>query len=113
MSNPECALLNFLGKWSKAHHKCICFRSQKQQSQSPGQKLIVEELAKEASLMAKLRHPNIVMFLGAALDPPCMVTEFCARGSLLDVLHRARTNEVKFSSKEDCQIFSLIFCEAI
>ena len=54
----------------------------------------MDELAREAGLMAKLRHPNIVMFLGAVLDPPCMVTEFCARGSLLDVLHRARTNEV-------------------
>ncbi|BDA45207.1 probable serine/threonine-protein kinase SIS8 at C-terminar half [Coccomyxa sp. Obi] len=53
---------------------------------------LLEELRKEARLMAVLRHPNIVMFLGACSSPPCMVTEFCARGSLLDILSRAREN---------------------
>ena len=55
--------------------------------------------------MASLRHPNIVLFLGVSLDPPCMLTEFCARGSLLDVLHRARTNKVwPFSSFHPCNL---------
>ncbi len=40
--------------------------------------------------MSVLRHPNIVMFLGACSNPPCMITEYCARGSLLDILTRAR-----------------------
>ncbi|CAL8469015.1 g8556 [Coccomyxa elongata] len=53
---------------------------------------LLEELRKEARLMAVLRHPNIVMFLGACSSPPCMITEFCARGSLLDILSRARDN---------------------
>ena len=44
--------------------------------------------------MSVLRHPNIVMFLGACSDPPCMVTEYCARGSLLDILTRARESQV-------------------
>ena len=53
--------------------------------------------------MASLRHPNIVLFLGVSLEPPCMLTEFCARGSLLDVLHRACTNKVNIvlASKAD------------
>eukprot|EP00891_Asterochloris_glomerata_P004591 jgi/Astpho2/4591/e_gw1.00067.503.1_t len=55
---------------------------------------LLDELHKEAGLMASLRHPNVVMFLGLCLDPPCMVAEFCARGSLLDVLRRAKTNQV-------------------
>lgn len=55
---------------------------------------LLEELRKEARLMAVLRHPNIVMFLGACSSPPCMVTEFCARGSLLDILSRARDHPV-------------------
>jgi hypothetical protein len=42
--------------------------------------------------MATLRHPSIVMYLGVCLDPPCMVTEYCARGSLNDVLKRARAS---------------------
>ena len=42
--------------------------------------------------MAALRHPNVVMFMGLCLQPPCIVTEFCARGSLFDVLRKARTS---------------------
>ena len=59
---------------------------------------LLVELRKEARLMAVLRHPNIVMFLGACSTPPCMVTEFCARGSLLDILSRARDNPVRAAS---------------
>lgn len=51
---------------------------------------VLDELRKETQLMSVLRHPNIVMFLGACSNPPCMVTEYCARGSLLDILTRAR-----------------------
>jgi serine/threonine protein kinase len=43
-------------------------------------------------MMASLRHPSIVMYLGVCLDPPAVVTEYCARGSLADVLKRARTS---------------------
>lgn len=56
---------------------------------------MLEELRKETQLMSVLRHPNIVMFLGACSAPPCMVTEFCARGSLLDILQRARECPVR------------------
>lgn len=40
-------------------------------------------------MMAQMRHPNVVLYLGLCLDPPCVVTEYCARGSLSDVLKRA------------------------
>ena len=40
--------------------------------------------------MASLRHPNVVMFMGMCVEPPCIITEFCARGSLFDVLRKAR-----------------------
>ena len=40
--------------------------------------------------MASMRHPNVVMYLGVCLQPPCVVTEYCARGSLNDVFKRAR-----------------------
>lgn len=43
--------------------------------------------------MASLRHPNVVMFMGLCLQPPCIVTEFCARGSLFDVLRKACTSQ--------------------
>lgn len=50
----------------------------------------LRNLEREVSIMAALRHPNVVMFMGLCLEPPCIVTEFCARGSLYDVLKKAR-----------------------
>jgi hypothetical protein len=37
--------------------------------------------------MAKLRHPNVVLFMAASTKPPrmCIVMEFMALGSLYDV----------------------------
>jgi len=46
----------------------------------------------QVSIMASLRHPNVVMFMGMCVEPPCIITEFCARGSLFDVLRKARTS---------------------
>ena len=43
-------------------------------------------------MMASLRHPSIVMYLGVCLDPPAVVTEYCAKGSLLDVLRAAHAS---------------------
>lgn len=40
-------------------------------------------------MMAQMRHPNVVLYLGLCLEPPCVVTEYCARGSLSDVLKQA------------------------
>ncbi|GAB4822572.1 hypothetical protein N2152v2_009618 [Parachlorella kessleri] len=51
---------------------------------------VLENLQKEAALMCSLRHPSIVTFLGVCTVPPCVVTEYCARGSLADVLRNAR-----------------------
>lgn len=36
------------------------------------------------------RHPNVVGFLGVCPTPPCVVTEYCSRGSLSDVFRAAR-----------------------
>ena len=44
----------------------------------------------EAVLLCKLRHPNIVTFMGVCPFPPCVVTEYCERGSLGDVLQKAK-----------------------
>eukprot|EP00884_Botryococcus_braunii_P001879 jgi/Botrbrau1/11692/Bobra.0195s0023.1 len=48
-------------------------------------------LHREVNILASLRHPNIVMFMGVCLDPPCLITEWCARGSLADILQKALT----------------------
>lgn len=52
-------------------------------------------LVHEASLMYQLRHPNIVMFLGVCLNPPALVTEYCAKGSLYNLLQSARVSNNK------------------
>jgi hypothetical protein len=40
--------------------------------------------------MASLRHPSIVQFLAVCPFPPSVVTEYCSRGSLADVLRAAK-----------------------
>ncbi|CAI9118963.1 OLC1v1020600C4 [Oldenlandia corymbosa var. corymbosa] len=49
----------------------------------------------EVSLMKRLRHPNILLFMGAVTSPErlCIVTEFLPRGSLFRLLQR---NVAKF-----------------
>lgn len=44
----------------------------------------------EIEIMLKLRHPNIVLFMGAVTRPPhlSILTEFLPRGSLYQLLHR-------------------------
>eukprot|EP00884_Botryococcus_braunii_P001862 jgi/Botrbrau1/11677/Bobra.0195s0008.1 len=48
-------------------------------------------LTREVDILATLRHPNIVLFMGVCLSPPCLITEYCPQGSLLDVLQRAQS----------------------
>ncbi|GMH28548.1 hypothetical protein Nepgr_030391 [Nepenthes gracilis] len=44
----------------------------------------------EVSLMKRLRHPNILLFMGAVTSPQhlCIVTEFLPRGSMFRLLQR-------------------------
>eukprot|EP01133_Synstelium_polycarpum_P017737 gene17737-21148_t len=49
---------------------------------------LLSDLRKEVDLLCKLRHPNIVLFMGACTEPehPCIVTEYLVRGSLANLL---------------------------
>ena len=49
----------------------------------------VRQLAKEVSVVAALRHPHCLAFLAACTEPCCLVSEYCARGSLTGVLKAA------------------------
>lgn len=51
---------------------------------------VMKTLEQEVSIMMKIRHPNIILFMGMCLKPPCIVTEYCNRGSLYDLLRDAR-----------------------
>ena len=39
----------------------------------------------EAGIMASVRHPNVISYLGLCTEPACIVTEYCSKGSLTDV----------------------------
>ncbi|VYS45445.1 unnamed protein product [Arabidopsis thaliana] len=52
------------------------------------------EFRSEVRIMRRLRHPNVVFFLGAVTRPPnlSIVTEFLPRGSLYRILHRPKSH---------------------
>lgn len=47
----------------------------------------LQEFKTECSVMEVIRHPNIVMYLGACMSKPCVVLEYCKFGSLWNFLH--------------------------
>ncbi|KAL3829328.1 hypothetical protein ACJIZ3_018130 [Penstemon smallii] len=51
---------------------------------------VIYSFRQEVSLMKRLRHPNILLFMGAVTSPErlCIVTEFLPRGSLFRLLQR-------------------------
>lgn len=50
----------------------------------------LEQFRSEVRIMRRLRHPNIVLFMGAVTRPPnlSILTEFLPRGSLYRLIHR-------------------------
>jgi hypothetical protein len=52
------------------------------------------ECMQEAGTMAALRHPHVLQFLGIVILPPCVVSEYCSRGSLCNLLNAAKTSPV-------------------
>ncbi|MCD7451759.1 putative serine/threonine-protein kinase sis8 [Datura stramonium] len=51
----------------------------------------LEEFKSEVMIMRRLRHPNVVLFMGAVTRPPnlSIITEFLHRGSLYRLIHRS------------------------
>lgn len=51
---------------------------------------LMEGFRKEVAIMRRLRHPNVLLFMGAVYSPQhlSIVTEFLPRGSLFRLLHR-------------------------
>ncbi|KAI3924157.1 hypothetical protein MKX01_029692 [Papaver californicum] len=55
-----------------------------------------KEFIREVAIMRRLRHPNIVLFMGAVTRPPnlSIVTEYLSRGSLYRLLHKSGSREL-------------------
>ena len=51
----------------------------------------LQEFKAEVGIMKRLKHPNVVLFMGACTQPPnlSIVTQFVPRGSLFRLLHRS------------------------
>lgn len=58
-------------------------------------------------MLAKYRHPNIVLLLGICSIPPnlAIVTEFVKSGSLYDLIHKKKT---KFNGEDRRNIIKQI-----
>ncbi|CAM6084867.1 unnamed protein product [Calypogeia fissa] len=56
----------------------------------------LNEFLREVSIMKRLRHPNVVLFMGAVTAPPnlSIVTEYLSRGSLFRLLHKSSIREL-------------------
>ncbi|ETW07434.1 TKL/DRK protein kinase, variant 1 [Aphanomyces invadans] len=49
---------------------------------------IMGDYTQEVAMLRQLKHPNIVLFIGACIQPKLMIlTEYCARRSLFYVIH--------------------------
>ncbi|MCO5598420.1 hypothetical protein L7F22_052515 [Adiantum nelumboides] len=56
----------------------------------------LNEFIREVAIMKRIRHPNVVLFMGAVTKYPnlSIVTEFLPRGSLFRLLHRPGMKEL-------------------
>ncbi|CAL5385754.1 unnamed protein product [Camellia sinensis] len=56
----------------------------------------LKEFLREVAIMKRVRHPNVVLFMGAVTQRPhlSIVTEYLPRGSLYRLIHRADAGEV-------------------
>ncbi|KAM7259432.1 hypothetical protein ACFE04_015173 [Oxalis oulophora] len=56
----------------------------------------LKEFLREVSIMKRVRHPNLVLFMGAVTKRPhlSIVTEYLPRGSLYRLIHRPAAGEI-------------------
>ncbi|KAL0480635.1 drkB, partial [Acrasis kona] len=64
---------------------------------------VLEDFMKETTLMSGMRHPNVVLYLGATVKEPHLyiVTEFCERGN---IQHIIRDKKQKLSAKKTTRL---------
>lgn len=66
---------------------------------------MVKEFKREVTVLSKLRHPNLVLFMGAGRLPEgnmCILTEYCKGGNLFKLLHQS--TDIQLSWKQRCKI---------
>lgn len=55
---------------------------------------LLEEFNNEVNMLAKYRHPNIILMIGAITKPPtlCIAMELVKEGTLFDLIHKRKVN---------------------
>jgi alpha-tubulin suppressor-like RCC1 family protein len=103
LSNADCGVGTFgevkRGYWRKTL-VAIKFLKKSIDNEEEAVKSFIEEL----NLLKKLRHPNILLYVGACTTGPnyFLVTEYCEQGNLFDFLHTGR--RVALQSKDRLRI---------
>jgi serine/threonine protein kinase len=61
----------------------------------------LKEFQREVTTLYKVRHPNLVLFVGACADKGhiMILTEFCSGGSLFSLLHEKRLTHLSIKQK--------------
>uniref|UniRef100_A0A7E4UPQ6 Protein kinase domain-containing protein n=1 Tax=Panagrellus redivivus TaxID=6233 RepID=A0A7E4UPQ6_PANRE len=92
---PDIDLLNVIGSGSfgkvyEGVYKGKTVAVKRYKAVAFGSKTEVDMFCREVSILCRLKHPNVIAFVGACLDDPsqfAIVTEFIAGGSLYRLLH--------------------------
>ncbi|XP_075073796.1 uncharacterized protein LOC107794051 isoform X2 [Nicotiana tabacum] len=73
----------FRGKWNGTEVAIKVFLEQDLTAEN------MEDFCNEISILSRLRHPNVILFLGACANPPrlSMITEYMEMGSLYYLIH--------------------------
>lgn len=66
------------------------FEEQEFEFQQTQTEKLLSALESEAEILSSLRHPNIVQFIGVCSEPACIISEFCQKGSVCDLLRAAK-----------------------
>ncbi|CAN4118854.1 unnamed protein product [Withania somnifera] len=69
----------------------------------------LKEFLREVAIMKRLRHPNIVLFMGAVIQPPnlSIVTEYLSRGSLYRLLRKPGAREALDERRRLCMAYDV------
>jgi hypothetical protein len=61
----------------------------------------IECFVQECNVMKNLRHPNIILYMGASIQGPdfFVVTEYCENGNLFEVLHINKSHKLTWKDK--------------
>ncbi len=66
----------------------------------------IKDFKAEVAIMRRLRHPNIVAYLGASFEKPnlCIVAEYLHNGSLEDLIEKRQKANKKFTYRQTLRI---------